>query len=215
MLAQFDDRMLSDIGLTRSDLRDAYSEPLWRDPTHILASRAHERRISRPGDHACRAVAGAGAARPNSACRRPTGASVTRFKFESLPGRSLPIGHDPKPASPRLVRIRSARRPWRALSFCGGAASRSRGPPPRPSRFHTSNSASLHPLLAAGISARVSDFIFDSAPGSSLAPRGSRAPSGAPECLPLAKEHGTGPASRPRLTALHCGVLVLGAPLPP
>ena len=47
MLAQFDDRMLSDIGLTRSDLRDAYSEPLWRDPTHILASRARERRINR------------------------------------------------------------------------------------------------------------------------------------------------------------------------
>jgi uncharacterized protein YjiS (DUF1127 family) len=46
-LAQFDDRMLTDIGLTRSDLRDAYSEPLWRDPTNILASRAHERRISR------------------------------------------------------------------------------------------------------------------------------------------------------------------------
>ena len=47
MLAQFDDRMLSDIGLTRSDLRDAYSEPLWRDPTSILASRAHERRANR------------------------------------------------------------------------------------------------------------------------------------------------------------------------
>ena len=59
-LAQFDDRMLSDIGLTRSDLRDAYSEPLWRDPTNILASRAHERRSSPPGDHARRAVAGAG-----------------------------------------------------------------------------------------------------------------------------------------------------------
>jgi uncharacterized protein YjiS (DUF1127 family) len=48
MLAQLDDRMLTDIGLTRSDLRDAYSEPLWRDPTNILASRAHERRINRP-----------------------------------------------------------------------------------------------------------------------------------------------------------------------
>ena len=43
-LAEFDDRMLSDIGLTRSDLRDAYSEPLWHDPTDLLASRAAERR---------------------------------------------------------------------------------------------------------------------------------------------------------------------------
>ena len=40
--------MLSDIGLTRSDLRDAYSEPLWRDPTCILASRARERQVNRP-----------------------------------------------------------------------------------------------------------------------------------------------------------------------
>jgi uncharacterized protein YjiS (DUF1127 family) len=48
MLAQLDDRMLTDIGLTRSDLRDAYSEPLWRDPTNILASRADERRANRP-----------------------------------------------------------------------------------------------------------------------------------------------------------------------
>ncbi len=47
LLAQFDDRMLSDIGISRSDLRDAYAEPLWRDPTYILASRARERRINR------------------------------------------------------------------------------------------------------------------------------------------------------------------------
>lgn len=43
-LAGLDDHMLADIGLTRSDLRDAYAEPLWRDPTDILASRAAERR---------------------------------------------------------------------------------------------------------------------------------------------------------------------------
>jgi uncharacterized protein YjiS (DUF1127 family) len=49
MLASFDDRMLSDIGLTRSDIRDAYAEPLWRDPTDILARRARERRRSRVG----------------------------------------------------------------------------------------------------------------------------------------------------------------------
>jgi uncharacterized protein YjiS (DUF1127 family) len=47
MLAGLDDRMLADIGLTRGDVRDAVSEPMWRDPTAILVSRAHERRINR------------------------------------------------------------------------------------------------------------------------------------------------------------------------
>jgi len=44
MLAGLDDRMLADIGLTRSDLRDAYAEPLWRDPTDVLAGRACDKR---------------------------------------------------------------------------------------------------------------------------------------------------------------------------
>ncbi len=44
MLAGMDDRMLADIGLTRSDLRDAYAEPLWRDPTDVLAGRARDKR---------------------------------------------------------------------------------------------------------------------------------------------------------------------------
>ena len=47
MLASLDDRMLADIGLTRGDVRDAFSEPVWRDPTAILVSRVHERRINR------------------------------------------------------------------------------------------------------------------------------------------------------------------------
>jgi uncharacterized protein YjiS (DUF1127 family) len=47
MLSGLDDRMLADIGLTRGDLRDAYSEPVWSDPTAILVSRAHERRVNR------------------------------------------------------------------------------------------------------------------------------------------------------------------------
>jgi len=46
-LARMDDRMLADIGLTRSDLRDAYGQPLWTDPTTILAARAKERRSNR------------------------------------------------------------------------------------------------------------------------------------------------------------------------
>jgi uncharacterized protein YjiS (DUF1127 family) len=46
-LAGFDDRMLADIGLTRSDVRDAFAEPLWQDPTELLRSRALERRRAR------------------------------------------------------------------------------------------------------------------------------------------------------------------------
>jgi len=56
-LATLDDRMLADIGLTRGDVRDAYSEPVWRDPTAILVSRARERRSSRRG-YAPRPAAG-------------------------------------------------------------------------------------------------------------------------------------------------------------
>ena len=47
VLAGLDDHMLADIGLTRGDLRDAYSGPVWNDPTAVLVSRAHERRINR------------------------------------------------------------------------------------------------------------------------------------------------------------------------
>jgi uncharacterized protein YjiS (DUF1127 family) len=42
-LAGLDDRMLADIGLTRRDLHDAHAEPLWRDPTMMLACRAAEK----------------------------------------------------------------------------------------------------------------------------------------------------------------------------
>lgn len=47
VLAGFDERMLADIGLTRSDVRDAFAEPLWHDPTNILRVRALERRLNR------------------------------------------------------------------------------------------------------------------------------------------------------------------------
>jgi uncharacterized protein YjiS (DUF1127 family) len=47
VLAGMDEHMLADIGLTRGDVRDAFSEPVWRDPTAILVSRVHERRINR------------------------------------------------------------------------------------------------------------------------------------------------------------------------
>lgn len=47
MLAGLDRRMLADIGITRSDVRDAFSEPFWEDPTLLLRERALERRWNR------------------------------------------------------------------------------------------------------------------------------------------------------------------------
>jgi uncharacterized protein YjiS (DUF1127 family) len=47
VLAALDDHMLADLGLSRSDLNDALSEPLWRDPTALLAHRHGERSRSR------------------------------------------------------------------------------------------------------------------------------------------------------------------------
>ena len=47
ILAGMDEHMLADIGLTQGDVRDAFSEPVWRDPTAILVSRAHDRRVNR------------------------------------------------------------------------------------------------------------------------------------------------------------------------
>jgi uncharacterized protein YjiS (DUF1127 family) len=47
VLATLDERTLADMGLTRSDLRDAFAEPLWHDPTELLCARALERRLAR------------------------------------------------------------------------------------------------------------------------------------------------------------------------
>jgi uncharacterized protein YjiS (DUF1127 family) len=46
VLAGVDHRMLADIGITRSDVRDAFSEPFWDDPTALLRERALERRLN-------------------------------------------------------------------------------------------------------------------------------------------------------------------------
>jgi uncharacterized protein YjiS (DUF1127 family) len=47
LLAGFDDHMLADIGLSRTDLYDALAEPRWRDPSTLLDLRRHERLTSR------------------------------------------------------------------------------------------------------------------------------------------------------------------------
>jgi uncharacterized protein YjiS (DUF1127 family) len=48
VLAGLDQHMLADIGITRADLRDAFSEPFWDDPTALLRERAIERRLRVP-----------------------------------------------------------------------------------------------------------------------------------------------------------------------
>ena len=73
MLARLDDRMLADIGLTRSDLRDAYAEPLWEDPTCMLARRAAERRLSRKRA----AFENSASNRRETSVRRPIGRPAT------------------------------------------------------------------------------------------------------------------------------------------
>src|SRR5262245_29941170 len=65
ILARLDRRMLADIGITRADVRDAFSEPFWDDPTALLRERALERRL---GSAVRRAANDAGV---NSAFRRP------------------------------------------------------------------------------------------------------------------------------------------------
>ena len=46
LLAGLDRCMLADIGITRADVRDAFSEPFWEDPTALLHERAIERRLN-------------------------------------------------------------------------------------------------------------------------------------------------------------------------
>jgi uncharacterized protein YjiS (DUF1127 family) len=51
-LAGLDRHMLADIGITGADVRDAFSAPLWEDPTALLRERAIERRMNRAGPRA-------------------------------------------------------------------------------------------------------------------------------------------------------------------
>jgi uncharacterized protein YjiS (DUF1127 family) len=45
-LAGLDRRMLADIGISRSDVSDAFLAPFWQDPTALLRERAGERRVN-------------------------------------------------------------------------------------------------------------------------------------------------------------------------
>ncbi len=56
ILMRFDDRMLADIGLTRRDVREAFDQPVWRDPTEVLVSRVVWRRPARVKAHAARSI---------------------------------------------------------------------------------------------------------------------------------------------------------------
>jgi uncharacterized protein YjiS (DUF1127 family) len=47
VLMGFDDRMLADIGLSRRDVREAFDQPVWRDPTALLVDRVYRRRPAR------------------------------------------------------------------------------------------------------------------------------------------------------------------------
>jgi uncharacterized protein YjiS (DUF1127 family) len=84
-LARLDDRMLADIGLTRSDLSDAYSQPLWHDPTDMLARRARERRVSgqrrafEDSRDITRRQAAPGSATESQALHYPSADRPTRF----------------------------------------------------------------------------------------------------------------------------------------
>jgi uncharacterized protein YjiS (DUF1127 family) len=48
VLVRLDRHMLADIGITRADVQDAFSTPLWQDPTELLSERVNERRHNRP-----------------------------------------------------------------------------------------------------------------------------------------------------------------------
>ena len=57
-LAELDDRILKDIGLSRTDVDGALAEPFYRNPTTVLV-RSHEHRhrvqgLVRPGERAVR-----------------------------------------------------------------------------------------------------------------------------------------------------------------
>ncbi|AVO46206.1 DUF1127 domain-containing protein [Phreatobacter cathodiphilus] len=57
-LCEMDERTLHDLGLTRSDLRDATAAGYFGDPTQVIAARAGERQGRRPGIATTRQLSG-------------------------------------------------------------------------------------------------------------------------------------------------------------
>ncbi|MBM6578918.1 DUF1127 domain-containing protein [Microvirga sp. BT689] len=53
-LAEFDDRMLKDIGLTRNDVSSALSEPLTHNPSWVLVRSAERHSRSEMVDHSAK-----------------------------------------------------------------------------------------------------------------------------------------------------------------
>ena len=107
-LAGLDQRMLADIGINRADLRDAFSEPFWDDPTALLRERALERRLN----HAIRRAEFDLARRRHY--RTASGQAVTTKKTADPSHRPL----DPISANiPSRGRIRARRPLRRALTF--------------------------------------------------------------------------------------------------
>ena len=53
-LAEFDDRMLKDIGLTRSDVSGALAEPITRNPSWVLVRSAERHSRAEKPDHSAR-----------------------------------------------------------------------------------------------------------------------------------------------------------------
>ena len=112
VLAGLDRHMLADIGITRTDVRDAFSEPFWDDPTALLRERALERRLSH-------AVSEARTTRVDaSGGRRQTGPHAKRCNEIKQTADPSHRPLDPTPANSPLAAGSSARRPLRrALNF--------------------------------------------------------------------------------------------------
>ena len=123
MLAGLDRHMLADIGITRADLRDAFSAPFWEDPTALLRERALERRVNRV--HAARDASRAWRERLPPPAHRSAGApgdltmSINIFGIMRRNGRALSSAARSGTRDHPLSRPdQSARRPLRrAHSF--------------------------------------------------------------------------------------------------
>ena len=113
ILAGLDRRMLADIGITRADVRDAFSEPFWDDPTALLRERALERRLE------CRRSARSSRCRRKSRLPASAYSIVPRARRTEITQTAEPSHRPLDPTSaiiPSRGRIR-ARRPLRRALY--------------------------------------------------------------------------------------------------